>query len=148
MAGGVKLNRKQETAIAALLACKTFDEASRQCGLAPRTLRAWLAQPDFAAAYSDAQRLLLRTTVADLSAAMTEAVRTLRNNLAAARPADQIRAATAILEHAARGRELVDVVGRVEELERILAELQEQQRNDRAADVAASPEEQAEEQPP
>jgi hypothetical protein len=49
----------------------------------------------------------------------TQAAATLRRNLKAARPADQIRAAVSVLDYALRGVGLIDLLERIEGLERL-----------------------------
>jgi hypothetical protein len=119
---GDKLSRKQEQAIAALLAQPTIEAAARAANVAERTLKGWLVLPEFAAAYARARREVLERTVARLLKATGKAVDTLEVNLVAERPSDQIRAAVAILEHAGRGVELLDLAERLAEVERRLAE--------------------------
>lgn len=108
---GEKLSRKQEQAIAALLACRTIGNAAGKAGIAERTLRTWLKLPAFLVAYRAARRELVEGAVSRMQAATGQAVDTL---VAVAkdgpRPADRVRAAVAILDHAFRGLELADVL--------------------------------------
>jgi hypothetical protein len=67
----------------------------------------------------------LERTVVLLLGATRKSVETLEINLGAERPSDQIRAAVAILEHASRGVELLDLAERLAEVERRLAERSE-----------------------
>jgi hypothetical protein len=118
MPGGSKLPRKMEVALAALLSESTIAAAATKAGLGERTLRVWLKTPIFAAAFKDRCRAVLDNATSILSAATSDAVATLCRNLNCGIPAVEIRAAAAILDHAFKAAELMDVVKRVEELER------------------------------
>src|SRR5262249_16290062 len=63
-------------------------------------------------------------TVARLLASTIKAVEALDRNLDADRPGDQIRAAVAVLDHAAKGVELLDLAGQVGDLRHQMEELQ------------------------
>ncbi len=118
MPGGSKLPRKMEVALAALLTEPTIAGAATKSGLGERTLRVWLKTPMFAAAFKDRCRAVLDATTSALSAATADAVQTLRRNLTCGNAAAEIRAAAAILDHAYKAAELLDVAKRLEELER------------------------------
>ena len=91
---GEKLSRKQEQAIVALLQHATIRAAAAAVPVNERTLRAWMRDPAFAAAYAQARRELLDVAVAKDGA----------------RDGDRVRAAVALLDHAVRGVELADVL--------------------------------------
>jgi hypothetical protein len=105
MAGhGEKKGRKAELAIAALLAEPTVEAAAARAGVSVHTLKNWLADPAFRAAYRRARREVVEGAVGRLQAAAGQAVETL---LAVAkggvRDGDRVRAAVALLGHAFRG---------------------------------------------
>jgi hypothetical protein len=127
-ARGEKLTRKQEAAVAALLTQPTHALAAAAAGIAESTLTRWLHRPDFLIAYRAARREVVEHAVARLQQAGGQAVETLRASLAAERPADQIRAACAVINYALRGLEVADLVERVAELERVVAERREADR--------------------
>jgi len=102
---GEKMGRKFEQAIAALLDRPTVTEAAAAVGVDESTLRTWLRDAEFQAAYATARREVLERTVARLLAITGEAVEALRRNLTAEKSADQLRAAALILEYATRGVE-------------------------------------------
>ena len=52
---GVKFGRKKEAAITALLTQRTTDDAARAVGIGSATLRRWLKEAEFAAAYREAR---------------------------------------------------------------------------------------------
>ncbi len=101
---GEKLTRKQEQAIGALLECSSVEEAARTAGVGYSTLKRWMRDPDFDAAYRRARKELLDVSVGRVQAATGTAVDTLlavaRNG---AKDSDRVRAAVALLDHARRG---------------------------------------------
>lgn len=121
MSAGHKLERKWEQAISALLTSRTHAEAAEAAGISEATLTRWLKEPAFQSAYRDARRQVVEGAIGRIQSAASDAVDCLKRNLDAAKPADQIRAALGILDHAIRGIELTDLIVRVEELERQLA---------------------------
>ena len=113
-----RVSRRQEQAIAALLAQPTIAEAAKSIGVGESTLRRWLGEPAFREAYRTARRQAVEVAIGTLQQAGAEAVTTLRRNMSETTPpAVQVRAAVAILEHAARGVELLDLAERVAALE-------------------------------
>src|SRR5262245_58038729 len=81
MPGGEQLSRKQDLALAALLTEPTINDAAAKVGVAARTLRNWLRDPAFAAAFKDRCRAVLDTATSALSGATEGAVECLRRNL-------------------------------------------------------------------
>jgi hypothetical protein len=102
---GEKLTRKQEQALAALLECPSVEEAARTAGVGYSTLKRWLHDPDFAAAYRLARRELLDVSLGRIQAATGQAVDTLLAVAKdSAKDSDRVRAAVALLNHAFRGQ--------------------------------------------
>ncbi len=114
---GEKRSRREEAAIAALLAEPTIDAAARQAGIAESTLRGWLRDPDFQRRYRDARRQVVEQAITAIQRATGEAVEALRRNLTCGVPAAEIAAAKAIMDQAVKGVELVDLAERVGALE-------------------------------
>jgi hypothetical protein len=114
---GEKLSRKQEQAIAALLSKSSIVKAAAAAGVAEKTLRLWLKDASFQDAYRTARREVVEGSIARLQRATVAAVRTLRKALTCGHSATEVRAAIAILEHASRGVELVDLAQRIKVLE-------------------------------
>jgi len=114
---GEKRSRRQEQAIAALLAEPTIEAAAVRAGVSANTLGRWLQDAAFLSAYRDARRAVVESAIARIQGATSEAVDALRRNLTCGRPGDEIRAAVAILAHAARGVELLDLAARLDTLE-------------------------------
>jgi hypothetical protein len=120
MAGGhgEKLGRKQEPAIAALLAEPSVEAAARKVGVDTRTLQRWLTVPTFAAAYRAARLRVVENALGRLQAACGEAVDALRQALHGDHPGARVRAALGILSHSIRAVEVGELLARIEELER------------------------------
>ena len=101
-----------------MLAHPTIADAARSIGVGESTLRRWLREPAFCEAYRVARRQAVEVAIGTLQQAAAEGVTTLRRNMSETTPpAVQVRAAVAILEHAARGVELLDLAERVAALE-------------------------------
>jgi hypothetical protein len=125
-ARGSSLERKQEEAIAAIMApfftatdMTQREEAARTAAISTRTLLRWLQLPEFQKAYRQARRDAYSQAVARLqqgtSAAATILLKTMVDP---ATPASvRVRAAEAIFSHAFRALEIEDLEARVSELE-------------------------------
>jgi hypothetical protein len=116
-AEGSKLNRKQEAVIAALLIEPTHEAAALKCGISEATVQRWLHLPEFKAAYRAARAEVLEQTISRLVGATAEALETLRALLSCDKASVRATAALGILDRAARGVELLDVLERLEALE-------------------------------
>ena len=116
---GEKLSRKQDQVITALVTCASITEAAAQCGLADVTLRRWLKQEPFQAAYREARRQVVQQAIVQVQQATGEAVATLRQVMQAAEaPASaKVSAAKTILETAVKAVELEDLEARIAALE-------------------------------
>jgi hypothetical protein len=117
---GEKRSRLEDAAIVALLACPTLEAAAGRAGVAPATLRRWLAEDGFRQRYRQARRQLLEQAVAGLQQAAGEAVAVLAAIAGdATQPAGvRVSAARTIIDQAFRGSELLDLAARIEQLER------------------------------
>jgi hypothetical protein len=119
MAGqGEGLTHRQEQALAALLVQPSIDRAAEACKVNERTLRRWLREQAFLTAYRDARRQEVEAAVSLLQRIAAKAVATVHRNLDCNKPAVEVKAAVAIIDRALRGVELLELVERVEELER------------------------------
>jgi hypothetical protein len=119
---GQKLKRKRDALIAALLTESTHAAAATKAGVSEATLHRWLRLPVFQTAYRQARRGIVEAAIGRLQQTAGKAVDTLDRNLACGQPGNEIRAALGILDHAVKAVELLDVVERVEELERLIKE--------------------------
>ena len=113
------LSRKQEQAIAALMANPTLEAAAGALKVNPVTLNRWLKHPAFQDAYRDARREAVTHAVATVQAATSEAVETLRAIMrdGDAPAGSRVSAARTVLDTALKAVELEDLVARVEALE-------------------------------
>ena len=123
MAGhGAKSNRQRHEAIAALLSHRSVEEAARAVGIAPNTLRRWMKQPDFDAAYREAKRDVFSQSIARLQQASSAAASTLiKLAVDPSTPAaTRLRAANSILDRSGKAIETEDTQARLTALERIV----------------------------
>jgi hypothetical protein len=121
MAGhGEKFGRKKEDAIAALLSQRNIDEAAKAAGIGTRTLIRWMKNPEFDSAYRRARRAAFGQSVVRLQQGTPAAATTLLKTMIdpGTPPSVRVRAAEAILNHAAKAIEIEDIEARVAELER------------------------------
>jgi hypothetical protein len=116
---GDKLSRKQEQALTALLLCPSITEAAAQCEVADVTLRRWLKQAGFQAAYLAARREVVKQALTQVQQACGLAVTTLTAVMQDGEsPASaKVSAAKAILETAVKAVELEDLEARITALE-------------------------------
>jgi hypothetical protein len=117
MPGGRPLTRKKEAAIAALLCTGTIEQAAQKAGICERTLKNWLATPDFAAAYRAARQQVVEHVVGVMQSTCMKALETLERNMSCGKAATEVVAAGKILEHSLGAVELFELAGRVAELE-------------------------------
>ena len=74
---GAKSDRQRDEAIVALLSQRSIEEAARVAGIAPNTLRRWLKQPEFDAAYREAKREVFSQSIARFQCASPAAASTI-----------------------------------------------------------------------
>lgn len=115
----VTLTAKQTKAIAALLEQPTIREAAAALKMGETTLWRWLQEPEFQRAYRAARRQIVEHSISELQSATSDAVAALKRNLTCGTAAVEVRAAQIIIEQAAKAVEMIDVLDRVEELERL-----------------------------
>ena len=129
---GVKLPRKQEAALAALLRESTVERAAGAAGVADSTLRRWLALPDFRRRYAEARQRIVDAAVLDLQRGCADAVRALVEIVANSEqpPSVRVSAARAILDSSFKGAELINLAERVTALEAENARLRARHSND------------------
>jgi hypothetical protein len=114
---GTGKTRKREQAIAALLESPTITEAAQVVGVGEKTLRRWLAEPEFQAAYRDARQEAVRMAVGRLQGLLVKATETLERTMSCNSPAIELRAAVAVIEQGFKGAELLDLAERLAALE-------------------------------
>jgi transposase-like protein len=120
---GAKFGRKKEEAIAALLSCKSVEDAARAIGINANTLLRWLEVPEFRDAYRKARREAVQQSVARLQQATGGAAITILKLMTdtSVPPAVRLRAAECVFDQAIQGIELEDIEQRVASLEQAAA---------------------------
>ena len=118
-----KHRKKAEEALLQVLACgASVDQAARQCGLSSRTIYRRLAEADFRRRLQALRGDMVSRTAGTLTAAASEAVRTLLELLRnSASDAVRLGAARAILEIGMKVRDAADLEERLAALERTVA---------------------------
>lgn len=121
---GEKLTRKEEQAIAALIAEPTLEKAASRAGVSTSTIYRWLQDEGFQEAYRASRREVVNHAITRLQRATTTAVSTLEDVMrdATAPASARVSAARAVLEMAVEGIKRDDTERRITELERILRE--------------------------
>jgi Helix-turn-helix domain len=119
-----KIGRKREDAIIALISQRSIEEAARACNTPARTLYRWLKEPEFEAAYRDARRQAYGQSISRLQQGSAAAATTLLKVMVdpTTPPSTRVRAAEAVLSHAAKAIEIEDIEVRVTELEKAAAD--------------------------
>ena len=114
---GEKLSRKREQALYSLVHQPTIVAAARDIGIGEATLRRWLKNPVFRSEYRRYKQEIFEHSIALLQVSGDEAVKTLLLSLRAGSEHVRLRAACAILDYAIKGSEIIDLEGRVSQLE-------------------------------
>jgi transposase-like protein len=116
---GSKSSRQRDEAVLALLSQRSIEEAARVAGIAPNTLRRWMKQPEFDAAYREAKREMFSQSLARLQNASPAAASTIiKLTLDPSTPAaTKLRAAESILDRAAKAIETEDIQARLTAME-------------------------------
>ena len=123
---GAKFARKMEAAISALLTRPSIEDAARVAGVAEKTLRRWMQDPEFNARYLRARRDGVYQSVARMQQATGAAGVTILKLMTDQNvpPSVRLRAAEAVFVHAIKGIELEDIEGRISALESATEETQ------------------------
>ena len=106
--------------VAALLTQPNVDAAARSVGISVATLMRWQKEPEFQKALREARRAAFGQAIARLQQMSGAAVTTLGKMMVeqSAPASTRVRAAEAIINHAAKAIEIEDIEARVSELER------------------------------
>ena len=110
---------KQNKVLAALLTAPSKAAAAQAAGISPRTLRDYLADPEFQAAYKRAFAGLVEDATRQAQQAIAPALSTLREIVEDTDENAQARisAARSILEYSMKLTEQTDILARLESLE-------------------------------
>jgi hypothetical protein len=113
------LSAEQDSAIIALVNELSIPKAADSCGVPERTLRRWLNQPEFKAAYREARRVTMEQALGLTQRYAAAAVNVLAKVMTdPATPASsRVSAASNLLKFGRESVELDELVGRIEKLE-------------------------------
>ena len=105
--------------VAVLAAGRTIDEAAAAGAVSSRTVDRWLRDPEFRAAVHEARGALLEKAIGRAAALATEAIDTLGTIMRDPNSADAVRvsASRAVVDSSLRGREHLELVTRIAQLE-------------------------------
>lgn len=117
---------KQSMALAALLSEPTQEAAAKKLGISARTLRRYLADPEFAEAYRQAHAQLIGDATKRMQRGLSAAVDTLQEIATdpEAGKTARVAAARSILENTLKYTELSDIMSRIARLEEMAGDLQ------------------------
>jgi hypothetical protein len=108
----------KEKALAALLESATITDAAQKCGLSEKTLRRYLDDADFQTEFRAARRVVFEQNIVRLQSLHAGAVGTLERNLNCENPSVEVRAAQIIIEGNRKDFETLDILERLEALEK------------------------------
>ena len=116
----VTLTQKQNRALLALLTHPTREEAAKAAGTTSKTLRTYLEDPAFQAAYKAALAELLEDATTQAKQSLNPALTALREITEDREQQSQARvsAARSLLEYSLKLTEQVDILTKLEELEK------------------------------
>ena len=117
---GIKVSR--EAAVTALVAQPSIKRAAEECGIAEKTLHAWLKEEAFAARVREAQQELTRQATGRIMQSIGRSVEVLEDIMQDEEnnASPRVAAARTLLDYAFKVYELQTVQQRLEELERRL----------------------------
>lgn len=116
----LSLKPKDEHILSALLSCGSIAEAEKLSGVSRRTIYNRLENEEFRAEYDRRRSMVLNEACNSLQATLTKAVDTIREIIEDKRNAPQIRlnACGLILQNCLKYVEQIDIITRIEELEK------------------------------
>ena len=115
---------KQQKALLALLTEPTKTKAAGAAGITMKTLRGYLADPEFQAEYRKAFGSMVEDATRQAQQALAPALSTLREIVESEgeKATDRISAARSILEYGMKLTEQFDILTRLDELEKMAEE--------------------------
>lgn len=121
---------KKQKALLALLANPTKEKAASAAGITSKTLRAYLADPEFQAEYKKAFAGLVEDATRQAQQAIAPALSTLREVVEDSGEGTQFRisAARSILEYSLKLTEQNDIITKLQELEAEMADIPNRRR--------------------
>ena len=112
------LTRRQERAIGALLVSNTLYEAARRADVPVRTLRRWMRQPEFVAAYQEALGRVREATINQAQAVLRVALSAAAKDCRLEDLDQRFRAWSTVLGEGLAGVAVADHGRRIRDLER------------------------------
>ena len=114
----MNLSENKQKAIAALLTCKTKEQAAEKAGISPRTLRTYFEDPVFQQAYRNAFADLIDSATRRAQQTISPAFDTLSEIMQDTdiSPAARVSAARAALEYGLRLTEANDIIAQIREI--------------------------------
>ena len=114
-----RLPRRQQTGVLALLSTPTVRAAAHEAQVGEATLRRWLGQAPFIAAYREARYQVMAEAFAQLQKACTRAVTTLLEVMEGEHTPEAVRcrAAHSVLDLAMKARSVEDLEARIAAIE-------------------------------
>lgn len=117
------MTQRKEKALRALLVSRTQAEAAKAAGISENTLREYLRDPEFIERYRQACGDMLRDAAQQARQGISPALETLREIAETpGNPQARIMAARSTLEYCLKLTERVDILERVEALEKSIKE--------------------------
>lgn len=112
---------KKQKALLALLTSSTREQAAAAAGITSKTLRGYLADPEFQAEYKKAFGNMVEDATRQAQQAIAPALSTLREIVEDTDENAQARisAARSVLEYSIKLTETTDILSRLDELERL-----------------------------
>jgi hypothetical protein len=108
----------REKALSALLASASITEAAQKCGLNEKTLRRYLDDAEFQKEFRAARRVVFEQNIVRLQSLHGNAIDALERNLNCANPSVEVRASQIVLESSRKDFETLDILSRLEALEK------------------------------
>lgn len=122
--GGDIITPKQNKALQCLLTEPTKKAAAKAAGIDERTLRNYLATPEFEAEYNKAVSAFIVDATRQAQQALSPALSTLREIVVdkGENATTRVSAARSLLEYTLKLTERVDILNKIKELERLMEE--------------------------
>jgi len=119
---GGNYSLKREKALTALMTNPTIKGAAEECGIAEKTLHAWLKEEDFASKVKAAQEEVTRQAIGRILLSIGRSIETLEDIMqdATNNASPRVAAARTLLDYGFKVYELQTVQQRLEALERRL----------------------------
>jgi hypothetical protein len=108
----------QEKALNALLESASVSDAAKKCGLNQKTLHRYLEDAEFQKEFRAARRIVFEQNIIRLQSLHAGAIATLERNLNCENPSTEVRAAQIIIEGSRKDFETLDILERLETLEK------------------------------